>query len=118
MSIKSFFTYSGRIGRLAFLKEILVLFFVVVIPGILVAVAVNSSSDSQSVYPLIFAMMLSLFQFWIFSYPFVRRLHDLDWSGYVYLLALIPIGNIILFFCLCLAGGKHHVEEYRPIGPS
>ena len=34
----------------------------------------------------------------------VRRLHDTDRSGWWYLLALVPIGNIVLLVFLCLKG--------------
>jgi uncharacterized membrane protein YhaH (DUF805 family) len=34
----------------------------------------------------------------------VRRLHDIDKSGWMYLLAIVPIANIVLLVFLCLDG--------------
>ena len=44
----------------------------------------------------------------------MRRLHDLGYSGYVYLWTLIPLVNIAMFFPLCMFSGVEHENEYGP----
>lgn len=44
----------------------------------------------------------------------VYRLHDLDWTGWLFLVAFIPYVNIIFLLILLFAPGKHGPNKYGP----
>lgn len=44
----------------------------------------------------------------------IRRLHDLDWSGWLALLMLIPLVSTILFLLLILRKGSAGDNSYGP----
>ena len=44
----------------------------------------------------------------------VKRLHDLDKSGWYYLLVLVPLVNLILGLCLLFVPGTRGSNEYGP----
>lgn len=43
----------------------------------------------------------------------VRRLHDTNKSGWLYLVAFIPLGGIVIFVFMCLEG-DHGENDYGP----
>jgi len=44
----------------------------------------------------------------------IRRLHDINLSGWFMLLCLIPIVNIIAIFLLCVIEGNPNDNQYGP----
>jgi uncharacterized membrane protein YhaH (DUF805 family) len=44
----------------------------------------------------------------------IRRLHDVNYSGWLMLLCLIPVVNVILVFLLCVIEGNEYDNQYGP----
>ncbi len=59
---------------------------------------------------------LAPFVYLIYTPHFVRRYHDLGYSGFYYLLNLIPLVPIFVFIYLCFAKGTSEDNEYGPPG--
>lgn len=55
---------------------------------------------------LIIAIPWSLFQIYVVIIAGVRRLHDLNYSGWYLLLAFVPLANLALILYLLFAPGK------------
>jgi len=45
----------------------------------------------------------------------IRRLHDINLSGWFMLLCLIPVVNFIVVFMLCVIDGNQYDNKYGPI---
>jgi len=50
--------------------------------------------------------------FWSFFSPWVRRCHDLGWSGFRVLFFFIPIANSILMLCMIFKKGEDKDNDY------
>jgi Predicted membrane protein len=44
----------------------------------------------------------------------IRRLHDVNYSGWLILLCLIPVVNVIFIFLLCVIEGNQYDNQYGP----
>lgn len=98
--------YSGRIGGLAFLVgDLLSLASFWLIDQV-----VKSLGGGTLVTVVGIILLLLVFVF-VFS-VFVRRLHDLDKSGWLTLLALIPLINALLGIILILWPGSHEPNRF------
>ncbi len=109
-----FFNLTSRIGRLRFLAYGVALMLLLIVPFIIAfALAKVSAPISLAISGLAYIAALVL------SISFmVRRLHDLDNSGWWALLIFIPLVNlgleIYLIFFAGTAGENHYGEEPPP----
>jgi len=55
---------------------------------------------------LVIAVLWSLLQIYVVIIAGIRRLHDLNRSGWYLLIAFIPVGSIVMFVYLLAAPGK------------
>lgn len=100
---KKFIDFSGRASRSEFwyfyLFYLIVEFFVM---GIVFSVATVSTDGAMVAYTIsMFVFLALLFPLWAVQ---VRRLHDVNHSGWALLIAFIPIvGAIILLVWSCTA---------------
>ena len=44
----------------------------------------------------------------------IRRLHDVNYTGWLMLLCIIPVVNIIVVFLLCVIEGNEYDNQYGP----
>jgi uncharacterized membrane protein YhaH (DUF805 family) len=92
---KFYFSAKGRIGRGTWWKANIALIVVLLFLDFLIKQAAgNDLSDFLAIILLIFNLAYCV----AYLIVTIKRLHDLDYSGWYYLIALIPlIGGLILF---------------------
>lgn len=98
------FRFDGRIGRLQYLGYsiliTLILFVLAAIFG-----GVRQATNSTSLLGSVVAFVASA------SYG-IRRLHDFDANGWWYLLAFVPIVNIVMGLILLFRPGTQGANRY------
>ena len=103
--LKEFFTFSGRLNRLRFLGyDAIVTVFLL----LLKAVIENVDNTVTLVLLLILVIISTVSAISIC----VRRLHDIELSGWFALIKLIPIVNFILDLILIFKKGTDGPNEY------
>ena len=108
----------GRFGRLSYLGWNGLLLFVVMTLGILSAVLlpgfVPEPSQGMPLFPMLLLGIVYIAMIY-FSFIFaIRRLHDLNKSGWLSLLMLIPLVNLGLAVYLTFAKGDDRSNQYGP----
>lgn len=101
----NYFNFSGKAERKEFI------FFLLFRVATLIALAVlaDYSDDIFDIDEEVFCAVVVIF--WIgtlipMAAVGVRRLHDLGRSGWWFLIVLIPIANLIFYFCLAVVRGE------------
>lgn len=107
------FTTQGRLNRYPYFKYLMLLwlasFVIGVVFGFLGTILTGDSDSMLTVAPTgLFSLCTSVGSFMIG----IRRLHDLDKSGWFMLLVLIPFVNIIFALYLLLAQGTVGYNKY------
>jgi uncharacterized membrane protein YhaH (DUF805 family) len=105
--IKNYANYEGRLGRGAFWRFVLVNFVVSAI------LAVLAQQFGVVVWLAYVVWGLGLIVPSIAAT--VRRLHDTNKTGWLVLLALIPIVGAIILIVLCAAEGDAQANEHGPV---
>jgi uncharacterized membrane protein YhaH (DUF805 family)/RNA polymerase-binding transcription factor DksA len=98
------FGYEGRIGRRTYLVTSLV---VSIVAGLLYAVAM--SADAPAMAAIVLAAMAI-----VQSMPNAQRLHDLNYSGWVQLVGMIPLVNLFIGAMLFFRKGTAGPNQYGP----
>lgn len=106
----------GRFGRInylaySFLASLVILLVAVIIGGIL-ALALGVESVEGSVPMMALAAVVYVVFIYIGFVFMIKRLHDMNYSGWYSLLALIPIVNIIVILGLFLKAGDPEENNY------
>ncbi|MGX9866417.1 DUF805 domain-containing protein [Pseudomonas moraviensis] len=115
------FSVEGRIGRLRFLAWTMVLSLVALpIVGVFALIALGLVS-SDSTTGLIIGGILAVFLFigfMIVSILFsVQRLHDIGWSGWLWLLNLVPFVGSFFPLVIMVVPGNTGANRYGPPPP-
>lgn len=116
------FSFDGRIGRLRYLAWTMVLTLAVmplVGVGFWLGTTWLLASDSLAALVIggLFAAVI-LFAFAFVSIQFnVQRLHDLGWSGWLWLVNLVPVVGSVFPFILIFAPGNIGANQYGPPPP-
>ncbi|EJN35446.1 MULTISPECIES: DUF805 domain-containing protein [unclassified Pseudomonas] len=115
------FSVEGRIGRLRFLAWTMVLSLVTLpIVGIFALIALGLVSG-ESTTGLIIGGILAFFLFlgfFIVSILFsVQRLHDIGWSGWLWLLNIVPFVGSFFPFVIMVVPGNTGANQYGPPPP-
>ncbi|MBP7118865.1 DUF805 domain-containing protein [Candidatus Woesebacteria bacterium] len=98
--------FKGRLNRLDYIIGILGLIFVVGIPYILVVDRIRSFLFEDSVIGVLVSFaFLALIMTTLSLGMIFRRLHDLNKSGWYFLLTLIPVVGILIAIYIHLAKG-------------
>lgn len=110
------FSFSGRIGRLRYLGycfAVSLLGYVLLIPG---AMMLANGADNVALQGLGGVLLtIAYVGMTVMTWGYmVRRLNDLDRSGWLSLLILVPLVNVILAFYLIFAGGSPGLNSYGP----
>ncbi|WP_413792905.1 MULTISPECIES: DUF805 domain-containing protein [unclassified Pseudomonas] len=116
------FSFEGRIGRLRYLAWTMVL-TLAILPlvgiGFWLASAWLLASDSIAgliVGGLLATVVVLAFAFVSIQFN-VQRLHDLGWSGWLWLINLVPFVGGIFPFILIIAPGNTGANQYGPPPP-
>jgi uncharacterized membrane protein YhaH (DUF805 family) len=119
LDFKSFFTtHTGRINRKPYLfyyviPAIAVSIVVSIIGGILTAIFANP--EGTSIVVLIVNLLVGILSIIVSLAgicPTIRRLHDLNYSGWLILLGLVPVVAIVLVILLCAKPGTVGANQY------
>ena len=107
---------AGRFRRFSYLGWNGLLLLVMMLLGIIAAIALPSSSPNTNPDLPIFAMIILgilYIALIYFSFLFaVRRLHDRNHSGWLSLLMLVPLVNIAMALYLTFAKGDDRTNQY------
>lgn len=104
--IGKLFSAEGRIGRLEYFLIVLGVWVVLIVAwGIIIAVDAPGVTIVLGLASWLAAVVLSIC-------AGVKRLHDFDQSGWLYLLFLIPVASFIMLFVLLLKGGDPGVNRF------
>lgn len=110
------FSFDGRIGRLRYLAWTMSLTLVTLSAGSLLAVFALALFNTDSTIALILGCLLALIGFvalGLVSIQFsVQRLHDIGWSGWLWLLTLVPFVGGIFPFVMMIAPGNNTANRY------
>ncbi|AZO84865.1 hypothetical protein BOO88_03955 [Stutzerimonas stutzeri] len=115
------FSFDGRIGRLRFLAWTLVLTLVLsAVCGVFALVAL-ALIGADSTAGLILGGLLALILFVGFAFVSiqitVQRLHDVGWSGWLWLLNLVPFVGSFFPFVIMVVPGNELANRYGPPPP-
>ncbi|CAH0307993.1 DUF805 domain-containing protein [Pseudomonas brassicacearum] len=116
------FSFDGRIGRLRYLAWTMVLTLAILpLVGLGFWLATAWLLASNSIAALIVGGLLGVavvLAFAFVSIQFnVQRLHDLGWSGWLWLVNLVPFVGSIFPFILIIAPGNTGANQYGPPPP-
>jgi uncharacterized membrane protein YhaH (DUF805 family) len=87
-----FWSTTGRIGRLRLLAYLSASFFVITLAMVVVEVPAAAIGAHRYV-PLVFWTPYAVVMF----LSYVKRAHDLNWTGSLCILALVPLVNLVFF---------------------
>lgn len=101
-----FFKKQGRLNRKRYILRCLILWIISLITLLLI----NADTLVLTIIGSLLLLGITL------SYIMltIRRCHDINHSGYFYLLSIIPIGNIIVFLMLYFKKGTSGPNKYGP----
>ncbi|CRM22351.1 DUF805 domain-containing protein [Pseudomonas sp. 58 R 3] len=115
------FTIHGRIGRLRYLAWTLVLTLALLVAGGIISTASFAVATASPTAGTILGVLLGLALFvalvWVSVQIGVQRLHDLGWSGWLYLLNLVPLVNSVFPILLLVLPGNAGANQYGPPPP-
>jgi len=110
------FTTRGRIGRLRYLAysmiyNFIIMFLMGIVSAILIPLLANSDSGGAMVIMMVLIYVPVIFTFFIVAR---RRLHDLDQSGWLTLLMIVPLINMVFGLYLLFGAGSPETNKYGP----
>ena len=104
------FSIQGRIGRLRFLAWTLVsLLVAMVVAGV---IAISFFTGEQFMLGGLFGMIALLAYLYVNITISVQRLHDLGWSGWLWLLNLVPLVGSVFPFLIMVIPGNTGANRY------
>ena len=110
------FTINGRIGRLRYLAWTLVLTVAMLVAGGIIATAGFAVATASPTAGMILGVLLGFalcIAIVVVSVQIgVQRLHDLGWSGWLYVLNLVPLVNSIFPLLLLVMPGNPGANQY------
>jgi len=104
--LKKYMVFTGRASRKEFWMFVLVNFVIGVIFSILTRIPILK---------VLFWIVYILFGLAILIPSIalgIRRLHDINYTGWLILLCIIPVVNIIVIFLLCVIEGNEYDNQY------
>jgi uncharacterized membrane protein YhaH (DUF805 family) len=107
------FTTEGRIGRLRYLawSLVLVLACIPVFAATAIGFAISEILGAILVGLAVIAMLVVAVQIG------VQRLHDIGWSGWLYLLTLVPIVGAVMSLLMLVVPGSEAANRFGPPPP-
>lgn len=115
------FTINGRIGRLRYLAWTPVLTLALLVAGGIISTVSFAVATASPTAGTLLGILLGLALFvalvWVSVQIGVQRLHDLGWSGWLYLLNLVPLVNSVFPILLLVLPGNAGANQYGPPPP-
>ena len=113
------FSVKGRIGRLRYLAysmlyNFILMFLVGIMSAILIPVLANNESGEPGVAMTIVMILFYVPVILTFFIVARRRLHDLDRTGWLTLLMIVPIINALFGLYLLFGPGSPQTNKYGP----
>jgi len=108
------FSPKGRFGRATYIVysfgySLLIMIVAMIVISVVSVMAGNNSAIVSIVMGLMYVVLLPL------SFIFmIRRLHDLDWSGWLSLLTIIPLINLAIAIPMLFFRGTEGANKYGP----
>ena len=104
--IGKLFSGEGRIGRLEWFLTVAGIWLVLlVLWGIIIAIDAAALTIVLGLATFLVSVIVAIC-------AGVKRLHDFDQSGWLYLLMLVPIASVIMFFVLLFKGPSPSHNNY------
>jgi uncharacterized membrane protein YhaH (DUF805 family) len=108
------FSAAGRFGRAGYIAYAFGSYLVVVLVLAIVGAA-SSFLGNAGAMVLGGASVIAYVMFFAFSIIFmIRRLHDLNWSGWLSVLTIIPLANLIIAIPCLFFRGTNGANNYGP----
>ena len=107
---KTLFSMTGRLNRVGY-----ILFLIGVVLGFYLLAffyGYNYGSPDISIISRFLVILLTLGQIYVLACLIIKRLHDMDLSGWFYWLLYIPLINIILVVVLLFIPGDQGPNRY------
>ncbi|MBT2341433.1 MULTISPECIES: DUF805 domain-containing protein [Pseudomonas] len=116
------FSFEGRIGRLRYLAWTMVLTLAMLpVVGVAFWFGLSWLFDSSSLAAMIIGGLVGGVVFLCFAFVSiqfsVQRLHDIGWSGWLWLLNLVPFVNSVFPLVLLCTPGNDGANRYGPPPP-
>jgi len=105
MEKETFFSIKGRIRR----KDYLIRAILLSIPAAIMNVASQSSQEPSL---LLFAGLVMIASGILVAIQAIKRLHDINMSGWNWLVSLIPVGNLIFGLYVIFKDGTPGPNKY------
>jgi len=113
-----FFSTKGRIGRLRYLAYSVGAYFLTYIPMAAIMGIAYSIGDSGSMNPLLISIPMGIVGIIMFVFFIIitkRRLNDLNRTGWLSLLFIIPLVNIVIWIYTVFFSGTKGNNNYGPM---
>lgn len=111
-----FYKATGRIGRVRFLAYSMMmalsLLAMLAIFGILITIISLVSESIAMVIGIAMYVVVFIFSLQASFAPSMRRLNDLNRTGFIALLYFVPIINVLLWLYLALVPGDEEMNDY------
>lgn len=112
-----FYSRHGRIGRIRYLSYSVLLWLtmmaVLAVLSIISAILISLSGDTLTVIISIIMGVVYFFSSFVITFlPAVRRLNDLNRTGWLSLLLFVPFVNFLLWLYLVFASGDEGHNDY------
>jgi uncharacterized membrane protein YhaH (DUF805 family) len=111
MDLNHLFTFEGRLNRSRYFLTSIISGFIIGFLGSILAILLGLAHESLT---FIVYLVMVVILVWINISVVVRRLHDLDRSGWFWLLQIIPLVNIGLAIYLLFFKGTTGPNKYGP----
>lgn len=102
--LKRYAQFTGRASRREYWMFQLFLLLLTLPLGIIIGLAVYSQSPAALMLVFALATLIWLATIVPLLAVTVRRLHDINQSGWMYLLAFVPLANVVLLVFMFLPG--------------
>lgn len=107
-----FFSFEGRISRRQYWVALLLILLPMSICGALTAMLAASSGESFFYMLLVLLVMTIIPVFWASCAVVIKRFHDINKSGWLCLMGLIPYAGVLALLLVGLLPGTRGQNEY------
>lgn len=111
-----FYSWRGRVGRIRYLSYTMLLYcafvLIIIFLGIVIGVLGGSGGEDFGFASSVLVAITLIGQLYAYFVPIIRRLNDINRTGWLSLIMLIPIANIILWLYLVFARGDEGSNDY------
>ena len=113
-ALPTFFSFRGRVRRTTYFLQSLGISVGFVVLIVILALLTGGFILEESIGAILFTFLITIGVTVILSFPFVKRLHDLNLSGWFYWISFIPLVNIIFGLYVLFGRGSVGPNDYGP----